>query len=108
MRHFIQPVYLKQIGMTLAIAASIPAAIVGVVILTGGTFGQRCARLHPGASEVALDRCVYDLQHPIEAARAAGYERGYRDGVGAMATVVGMDIDAAAARAAAPPKPDAN
>lgn len=38
-------------------------AIVGLVLLSGQTFGQRCARLHPNGNAATMERCVFHLSH---------------------------------------------
>lgn len=49
---------MKEILLVLAVLLAVPI----IVVITGGTFGQRCARAFPN-DPLAAERCVYDLSH---------------------------------------------
>lgn len=51
------------VGSAMMLGLALSAIILLSVWLTGGTFGQRCERLHPNADALTLERCVYDLSH---------------------------------------------
>jgi hypothetical protein len=37
--------------------------LIAYIVITGQTFGQRCAKMHPKGDGAAISRCVHQLRY---------------------------------------------